>query len=92
MLVPLNAANENVLMAVRACADERVYSSPVEVAERTKPRLSFAETKVFLHLLACDGYAFKREHGFYGDAYILTERGAAEAGRVALLGEGGSDA
>jgi hypothetical protein len=88
----LNAASENVLMAVRACADERVYSSPVSVAERTQPRPSFAETKVILHLLACDGYALKREHGFYGDAYILTERGAAEAKRVGSLAEGGPDA
>lgn len=81
----LSAANENVLMAICTCSEKRLYASSTNINQWTNPRLSFAETKVILHLLCCDGYVLKRDDGFYGDSYVLTDRGRSETERVAVV-------
>lgn len=78
----LSAASENVLMAVQACAVDRLWPSRGNVTQQTRPTLSVGETTIILDLLAGDGYVRKDHDG----AYVLTDRGRAEADRVVARG------
>jgi hypothetical protein len=89
----LSAANENVLMAAQACHFERLCPTAPTIARHTSPDLSPDEVRVILRLLVGEDY-LRTEYGVISDvpSYVLTERGEAEASRVAALDDHGTPA
>lgn len=72
----LNAANENVLVAVDACQAERVVPVLGGVMRFTKPALERREVEPLLSNLISEGYVKSRAPGIACPTeYQLTERG-----------------
>lgn len=85
----LNAANENVLMAVDALWLEREPATRGVVASRTSPQLSMEEVGVLLTMLHLDGYVRTEQTAIDEPwSYVPTERGRAEVQRVVNAADG----